>query len=292
MDNQDIQALAADIAAELASGSVIPYVGPGMLALCEPPLVPATPPELAARLTARASVPHKIRTRVTQAAQFIENFKHRKTLVTLMNEAYAATPTPSALHRLLAASGAPLLVDAWYDGALAAALELERPEGDWGQIQGQSQSEHFGHWTAAYGADGKALESWDTADDVLAAWTTLLYRPLGGRAPASNYLISDTDFVEVLTEIDIQTPIPRAVQAIRSGRGFLFLGCRFDDQLVRAFARQIMKRSGGHHRALITGELTRMERRFLEEQGIERIDLELPALADALASAPRPALAA
>lgn len=292
MDNTQLQALAAELAAELGGGGIIPYLGPGMLALCESPGVPATPTELAARLTARASVPHKIRTKVTQAAQFIENFKHRKTLVGLMNDAYATLPAPSPLHLLLAGSGAPLIVDAWYDGAMAVALRQQRPDGDWGQVQGLSQSEHFGHWTAAYAADGGALDAWDTADEIPAAWTTLLYRPLGGRQPAANYLISDTDFVEVLTEIDIQTPIPRAVQAIRSGRGFLFLGCRFDDQLVRSFARQIMKRSGGRHRALIPGELTRMELRFLEEQGIERIDLDLSTLAAALTAAPQPALAA
>jgi hypothetical protein len=27
--------------------------------------------------------------------------------------------------------------------------------------------------------------------------------------PAANFLVSDSDYVEVLTEIDIQTPIPR-----------------------------------------------------------------------------------
>ena len=70
---------------------------------------------------------------------------------------------------------------------------------------------------------------------------TLVYKPIGGHQPAGNYLVSDSDYVEVLTEIDIQTPIPPEVQALRSGRNFLFLGCRFDDQLTRSFARQIMK---------------------------------------------------
>ena len=45
-----------------------------------------------------------------------------------------------------------------------------------------------------------------------AAWTTLLYKPHGSVAPARNFLISDADYVEVLTEIDIQTPIPDAVK--------------------------------------------------------------------------------
>lgn len=288
----DIQSLAASVATGLDSGQTIPYLGPGMLALCQLAQVPATPAALAMLLTTRVSVPHKIRGRLTQAAQFIENFKHRKTLVALMNDAWSTQAEPSPLHRLLAASRAPLLIDSWYDGTMALALRQRHAGADWGRIQGLSQSEHFGRWTAAYAADGVELGGWNTADDIPPSWSTLLYQPLGGRAPAANYLVSDSDFVEVLTEIDIQTPIPHAVQSLRSGRGFLFLGCRFDDQLARSFARQIMKRSGGRHRAVIHGELSRMELRFLAEQEIERIDLDLAEFAAALIEITPAAIAA
>ncbi|OYV72242.1 MAG: SIR2 family protein, partial [Acidithiobacillus ferrivorans] len=84
---------------------------------------------------------------------------------------------------------------------------------------------------------------------------------------------SDTDFVEVLTEIDIQTPIPEIVQQIRTGRHFLFVGCRFNDQLQRNFARQIMKRSSDRHWALIKAPLTRNEARFVREQGIQVLQM-------------------
>ena len=37
---------------------------------------------------------------------------------------------------------------------------------------------------------------------------TILYKPHGAVTPAQNVLVADSDYVEVLTEIDIQTPIP------------------------------------------------------------------------------------
>ncbi|WP_454720216.1 MULTISPECIES: SIR2 family NAD-dependent protein deacylase [Cupriavidus] len=273
------------IARQLHTGGIIPYLGPGLLALCADAAVPATPAALAEILTARISVPHKIRKRLTQAAQFIENFKHRKSVVNLLNEAFATTPSPSALHLALAASGAGLWIDTWYDDTFAAALAQARPRGGWAQVQGLSQAEHFGTWFGAYGAHGEALP------EVPAAGA-LLYKPIGGHAPAANYLVSDSDYVEVLTEIDIQTPIPPAVQAWRGGRSFLFLGCRFDDQLTRSFARQIMKRSSATHWAVLPDAPTRMEARFLEEQGIVRIDMPLAAFAGQLVAALQPALAA
>lgn len=279
---EDVRALVAAIAAELEDGMLVPYLGPGMLSLCRGPQVPANPSALAALLTARVGVPHRIRGRLTQAAQFIENFKHRKTLVALMNDALTAATEPSPLHLLLARSKAPLLVDSWYDGTLGRALRAQRADLAWGIVQGLSQSEHFGRWAAAYTGDGTELAGWNCADAVPSGWSTLLYQPLGGHEPAANYLVSDSDFVEVLTEIDIQTPIPRAVQDRRRNRRFLFLGCRFDDQLVRSFARQIMKRSGAGHRAVIAGPLTRMELRFMHEQGIEHVDIDLGDFAAAI----------
>jgi len=258
----------------LRDGSLAPYLGPGMLSLCASGAVPATPLDLAAFLNAKTSVPGKIRNRLTAVAQFIENFKHRKTLVTAMDEAYAATPTPSALHRWLAALPAPLIVDGWYDNTLRSALAART---DWAEVQGLSQSEHFGTWVGWYTAHG------ELSPDPIEA-STVLYKPWGGRAPASNYLVSDTDYVEVLTEIDIQTPIPLLVQQRRAGLGFVFLGCRFNDQLPRAFARQIMKRSKGPHYAVLPDEPTRMEARFLDEQGITRIALPLAEAAGQLAA--------
>jgi hypothetical protein len=140
-----MQDLIAHIARSLDAGAAIPYLGPDMLSLCSEVAIPATPLALAERMTAKVSVPHKIRKRLTQAAQFIENFKHRKTVVNLMNEAFANSPEPSALHLALARSKAGLWVDTWYDDTFARALA--QVPGAWAQVQGLSQSEHFGHWT-------------------------------------------------------------------------------------------------------------------------------------------------
>ncbi|WP_018412894.1 SIR2 family NAD-dependent protein deacylase [Methyloversatilis thermotolerans] len=268
----DLSARIGAIEDGLRAGTVVPYLGPGMLSLVPEYAVPANPEALVALLTARVSVPHKIRNRLTQAAQFIENFKHRKTLVDQMNSAFAASPLASPLHAWLAGLGLPLIVDAWYDEAMAAALQEAGVS--WGEVQGLSQSEHFGTWTGWYDKDGNPVP--DRAPD----WKTILYKPIGSASPAANYLVSDTDYVEVLTEIDIQTPIPQEIQALRSGRSFLFLGCRFNDQLTRTFARQIMKRSSDRHWVVMPEEPTRMEAKFLGEQNITRIVMPLSEFAE------------
>ncbi|GAA5172026.1 SIR2 family protein [Viridibacterium curvum] len=273
--------LPAQLEASLSAGTLVPYLGPSVLSLAPDYAVPGTPEALVALLTAKVTVPHKIRNKLTQAAQFIENFKHRKTLVDQMNAAFAAAPSTSPLHTWLAGQGFPLIVDAWYDEAMAAALQAEGVK--WGEVQGLSQSEHFGTWTGWYDRDGNPVP--DRAPD----WSTLLYKPIGCASPAANYLVSDTDYVEVLTEIDIQTPIPQEIQSLRTGKNFLFIGCRFNDQLTRTFARQIMKRSSDRHWAVLPEEPTRMEAKFMAEQNITRIAMPLDAFVAQLTALSQPA---
>jgi hypothetical protein len=274
----DTNALLNEITVHLEEGGVVPYLGPGVLDLvpggCP---VPKSPEELVKRMVAKSSVPFKIRGNMTATAQYIENFKHRKTLVGIMEEAFAPSVPPTPLHQYLAriVRKPLLIVDAWYDNAMETALQARNL---WGQAQGVSQSEHFGTWVHYFRPNGMQADPFE-AD----TWDTLLYKPMGSISPAKNFLVSDTDFVEVLTEIDIQTPIPDIVQQLRSGRHFLFLGCRFRTQLERTFARQVMKRSSDRHWAVLPGELTRNEARFLEEQNIQRIDMPLEEFVSLLA---------
>jgi len=260
------------IAARLQGGHVIPYLGPGVLSLSgsEKPL-PGSHGALASCLTAKTSVPYKIRTNLTAAAQFIENFKHRRTVCNSMTEAFDGEAQPTSLHTLLASMPAmPLIVHAWYDDLPQKAL---RAHSSWGMVQGVSQAEHYGNWVHYFHADGSRAEEGSAAKP--SGWETMLYQPFGSVWPARNYLVSDSDFVEVLTEIDIQTPIPAAVQHLRRDRSFLFLGCRFSTQMERMFARQIMKRSSEKHWAVLPEEPTRNEVRFLAQFNVERLAMPL-----------------
>jgi hypothetical protein len=258
-----------DIIAGLEAGTAVPYLGPGIWNMAAtPPPHPANAEQLVAKLTEKVTVTHKLRKNLTGAAQYIENFKHRKTLTGLMNTAFQDKSVPGDMHEFVASlHKLPLLVYTWYDDAMQTALAQHK---DWGQVQGVSQAEHFGEWVRYYTASGELSDA-----DAARKWQTLLYSPLGSSSPAQNYIVSDSDYVEILTEIDIQTPIPPIVQQRRIGKNFLFLGCRFRNQLDRIFARQIIKRSSFRHWAVIEGELTKNEQRFLNELNISRIDLPL-----------------
>ncbi|SDF99860.1 SIR2 family NAD-dependent protein deacylase [Alloyangia pacifica] len=259
---------------EVAGGKRIAYLGPEVSALSGG-AAPSTPAALCAMIEAQVRAPRRASGNLWSVAQYVESRKFRATLDKIVIEAFdAPAAQPNPVHDWLARVRPPMVVDSWYDDGLLRAFGTS---GNWGLVQGVSRN---GEWidifTRAYDSAGQQVEAADPT------WKTLLYKPHGIARAGSSYLISDSDYVEVLTEIDIQRPIPEAVQERRSGRPFLFLGCRFDDQMLRIFARQITKRSGQGHIAVMPGPLTRMERRFLEDGGITWLDLPVSAVAEAL----------
>jgi hypothetical protein len=264
----DAEAILSGVVARLRGGDVIPYLGPGVADLATPS-VPMNPEALAAFFGTKVALPRRARGNAWASAQHIESTRHRATVTALMTEAFATPVAPTALQRHLAALALPLIVDSWYDGAMRGALA---GRSDWGEIQGITRA-GIGEdrWYRFYDAAGQEVDRAQAK-----TWTTILYKPHGSVAPARNFLISDADYVEVLTEIDIQTPIPDEVKARRTGRSFLFLGCRFNDQLLRTYARQVLKRSTDTHYAVVEPDmLSKNELRFLVSQGLTPLAIPL-----------------
>jgi hypothetical protein len=274
----DAKGVLTDVARRLNGRAIIPYLGPGLADLAKP-VAPMTPESLAAFFGTKVALPRRAKGNAWASAQHIESMKHRATVTALMTEAFVPPVAPTALHHRLAALSLPMIVDTWYDGAMRTALGAR---GDWGEVQGISRA-GIGEdrWYRFY--DPAGAEAPRSAAET---WTTVLYKPHGSIAPAKNFLISDADYVEVLTEIDIQTPIPDVVKDRRTERSFLFIGCRFHDQLLRSYARQITKRSAGPHFAIVEPDaLTKNERRFVVSQGIMPIAMPLGEAVDILLAA-------
>lgn len=263
---EDPITLIGEIRDLLAQKRIVPYLGPGLADSAAP--VPMTPEALAAFFATKTTLPRRAVGNAWAAAQYIESHRFRDTLVAWMAEAFAPHVAPGALHHWLAGLGLPLIIDSWYAGEMRNALT--QAGADWAEVQGISRATiGEDRWFRFFNPAGEAISPADGA-----AARTLLYSPHGSARPARNFLISDADYVEVLTEIDIQTPIPEEVRRRRTGQSFLFIGCRFHDQMLRSYARQIVKRSSHRHFAVVElAALTRNELRFLDEHDFAVIDL-------------------
>ncbi|CAL79098.1 conserved hypothetical protein [Bradyrhizobium sp. ORS 278] len=264
----DAEALLKDVVAKLKAGKVVPFLGPAVSEQSGAP-VPMNPEALAAFFGTKVALPRRAKGNAWASAQHIESTRHRNTVTTLMTEAFATPVAPTPLQQHLASLPLPMIVDSWYDGAMRTALA---GRGDWGEVQGITRA-HIGEdrWYRFYDADGGESDR-----EKASGWTTLLYKPHGGITPAKNFLITDADYVEVLTDIDIQTPIPDTVKDRRTDRGFLFIGCRFNDQLLRTYGRQVIKRSGSEHYVLVEPDtLSKNELKFFIAERLTPIAIPL-----------------
>jgi hypothetical protein len=274
----DAETLLSDLATRLSAGSIVPYLGSALAELAGSQ-APVNPEALAAFFASKVALPRRAKGNAWASAQHIESNKHRSTVTALMSEAFAPPVAPTALHSMLASLPLPMIVDCWYDGAMRAALGGRN---DWGEVQGITRA-GIGEdrWYRFYDAAGQEVDR-----AVAETWTTLLYKPHGAVTPAKNFIISDADYVEVLTEIDIQTPIPDIVKQRRVDRSFLFIGCRFNDQLLRTYARQIIKRSAAEHYVIVEPEtLTRNELRIFISARLTPIAIPLARAVEILTGA-------
>ncbi|WP_316179949.1 SIR2 family protein [Bradyrhizobium sp. SZCCHNRI1009] len=264
----DAEALLKDVVAGLKAGKVVPFLGPAVSEQSGAD-VPMNPEALAAFFGTKVALPRRAKGNAWASAQHIESTRHRSTVTALMAEAFAAPVAPTSLQQHLASLPLPMIVDSWYDGAMRTALAGRT---DWGEVQGITRA-GIGEdrWYRFYDAAGAESDR-----EKAASWTTLLYKPHGGIMPAKNFLITDADYVEVLTDIDIQTPIPDTVKDRRTDRSFLFIGCRFNDQLLRTYGRQVIKRSGAEHYVLVEPDsLSKNELKFFIAERLTPIAIPL-----------------
>ena len=149
---------------------------------------------MAAALHAKAPAPSRVRTNCGRSAQFIESRRHRKTLTDVHGRHFRSAGRAEPAHGGSLAWPAAVVVDSWYDDAFAARSTnagrdgLGRDPGHHARAGSQRDI-----WTRAYDAAGATVRRrWP-----IEAARTVLYKPHGGVTPAQNFLVADSDYVEV-----------------------------------------------------------------------------------------------
>lgn len=247
------------IAARLLEGSVVPFVGPGAH---DAPPFPSGPRALADALATAEGVPGHAGEDLGGVAEWILVHRGREALDRAVAGAFAVPAPPPALDLLLAGlPELPLAVSAWYDPTLAELLADVGPAGD--------RSVAVAHGVPPGGEDGAPF-AWILPDgaDAPGSAATVVYQPLGASEPAPGFVVAASDWEGVAGGLASQAAIPAEVQRRRAGRGFLLAGCRFEAEIDRLVTRAVLARSAGPHFAVLEGEPTAGEARFLADAGV------------------------
>ena len=279
--------------AGLGDGSIVPYLGPGVLADVKSSQdgrpIPATGEQLILAMNNGQPMAPKLMYEFPRAAMNIELKRGRSAVTRFLDATYGSAKwTRAALHDWLAEIAPPYVIDINRDTQLqdsyarvphllilgCARVVVKRGGADY-------RFKLFAH-------DGDSYVEIDPsqANPEL----PVLFKPMGAPLPLSSYIASDADYVDYITELMGGFAVPSFVKSRRKGKRYLLLGMRLDRDSERmVFSDLIYDAAREPSGWALIAEPTDKERRFCARMGIEIVaanvaDLLLEWSADTVAA--------
>jgi SIR2-like domain len=262
------------ILAGLMDGSVVPYLGAGALAGVVDTQsgrpMPADSNSLILAINNGQPMAPKLMYEFPRAAMHLELKKGRSALKRSLDSIYRDTSwNASALHSWLAGQNLPYIVDTNRD----TTLQKEYASRPHTLIVGLSRIAGTDYRFKIFHHDGTTYRSVEQED--VDASLPILFKPLGTPLPESNYIASDADFVDYLTELMGGFAIPGFVKPMRQGRRYLLLGVRLNRDTERMVLSDIMYGAGQPSGWALIPNPTAKEARFVEKLKLELVPADV-----------------
>jgi hypothetical protein len=261
----------SDMLAGLKSGSIVPYLGPGVLtdvrhAETGVPM-PATSDELILAMNNGKPMSPKLMYEFPRAAMNVELKRGRSAVTKFLDATYNAPWTRGAVHDWLKAIRPQYVVDINRDTQLFDSY-ADVPHT---LVLGCARLGGTDFRFKLFAWDGKHYTA--ILPGQAALGLPLLFKPMGAPKPESTYIASDADYVDYITELMGGFAVPAYVKELRRDKRYLFLGMRFNRDSERMVMSDIIysAASGPAGWALIE-QPTDKERRFLGKMGVEIIE--------------------
>lgn len=267
--------LRASLLAGLHNGSIIPYLGCGVLAdvtnVATGQPIPADSDSLIIAMNDGRPMSPKLMYEFSRAAMNIELKRGRGAVTRFLTRTYGDTVwTRSAVHDWLKEIRPPYVIDINRDTQLQDSY-ADTPHT---LIVGIARLGGSAFRYKLYLWDGAAYAATDTLDPSL----PMLFKPMGTPRPAPNFIASDADYVDFITELMGGFAIPPAIKEWRRDKRYLLLGLRLNRDTERMVLADMVYAAGSPTGWALIPEPSAKERRFCKKIGIEIIEHGLEAL--------------
>ncbi|WP_349572216.1 SIR2 family protein [Azotobacter salinestris] len=271
--------LLKEILAQLGSGDIVPYLGPGVLRgvvdrnTGKP--IPADSDSLILAMTGGQPMSPRLMYEFPRAAMHLENKKGRSFIERFLTQVYGGDNwTPSPVHQWLASLDLPYIIDCNRDTQLQRCyIDAERKHT---LVVGAARIAATPYRFDLYQfEDGKyrkvALEEVDTALPVL-------FKPLGTPLPKPGYVASDADFVDYITELMGGFAIPDWVKLCRKNKRYLFLGQHFNRDTERMVMSDLIYDAAEPAGWVLIDQPSDKERKVCERKNLQLIEADWSSL--------------
>lgn len=269
----------ATLLAGLKDGSIVPYLGPGVLAdvraVGDGRPMPATSDALILAMNGGKPMSPKLMYEFPRAAMNVELKRGRAAVTKFLDATYGATQwTRAAVHEWLKAMRPGYVIDINRDTQLIdsyAGLPHLLVLGCARSVGNRSGTDYRFRLFMHDGADYTAI-----LPEQAPAGLPVLFKPMGAPRPESSYIASDADYVDYITELMGGFAVPSFVKALRRGKRYLFIGMRFNRDTERMVMSDLIHGAATPAGWALIESPSDKERRFLGRLGIELVAADIP----------------
>jgi hypothetical protein len=258
----------------LSDGTVVPYLGPGALnGVIEPAsgrAIPADSDSLILAMNNGQPMAPKLMYEFPRAAMNVELKRGRKAVNNFLDATYKDTQwSTSALHAWLAQQKLPYIVDANRD----TQIQKQYAATPHTLIVGIARMAGTGFRFRLFQYDGSSYSAIE--QEAVDSSLPVLYKPLGTPLPESNYIASDADFVDYITELMGGFAIPSFVKRSRQNKRYLLLGLRLNRDTDRMVFSDVIFGADKPAGWALIPHPTDKEKRYLDRLNVEIVNADV-----------------
>lgn len=276
-----------DLIAGIKDNSIVPYLGPGVLAdstnveTGDP--IPADSDSLIYAMNNGKPMAPRLMYEFPRAAMDVELKRGRNALTRFFNTTYKETSWKRAsLHDWLADIKPAYVIDINRDSQLQDSY-CETPHT---LIRGIARIAGTDYRFMIHHHDGEKYSEKEIDQTEVDTSLPVLFKPMGSAYPDATYIASDADYVDYITELMGGFAIPDFLKSYRKQKQYLFMGLRMTRDTERMVLSDMIYAAGEPAGWALIPEPTDKERRFCARQRIEIIEADIAELLAADAFVP------
>jgi len=274
----------SEILAGLYDNKVIPYLGPGVLFDARNKLtgeaMPADGNSLILAMNDGRPMAPKLMYEFPRAAMNLELKRGRQFLGQFLNKLYGETEwTRSALHDWLNEWRPHYVIDINRDTQLQDSYADEEHT----LIVGLARISAGHYRFKIYHYDGR--DYFEITQEQVDSRIPILFKPMGTPKPEANFIASDADYVDYITELMGGFAIPGFLKEYRKGKQYLLIGVPLNRDSERMVMSDIIRDASEPKGWVLNKNPTDKELRFCKKMGLEIVDTGVEELLAAVNSA-------
>ena len=267
------QAIISEILNGLHDNKVVPYLGPGVLFDVSSKLngnpIPADSNSLILAMNGGKPMAPKLMYEFPRAAMNQELKRGRSFVTQFLDKTYRDNQwTRSAVHDWLADWKPRYVVDINRDSQLQDSYADQEHT----LIVGVARITATSYRFKIFHYDGSAYH--DIDQNQVDVKLPILFKPMGTPKPESNYIASDADYVDYITELMGGFAIPDFLKEYRKGKKYLLLGLPLNRDSERMVMSDIVYGADEPKGWFFRKDPTDKEKRFAARLGFEIVDAD------------------